>query len=184
MKIATPLKKPRSLRYRRPPGRRSGVTLIELLIVVAIIVTIVPATVEFHSRIQAAAQRGAGKHEARIVAAEMLRFWREDVAMSAEVRILSEGKVMEIVRPGETGADLEIRYELDESGVIMRRLRSEGSPEVARPLARGAAGLRFESVGRGYRVDWVQEYRDGIYPLKWPGGGFAAPLSLGKEGGS
>ncbi len=157
-------------------ARRRAFTLIELMIVVAILAILTPSIFAFIAAIESTNDRtGAHINASERAAATIVR-WRADVALASRLEIGDDGHSMTIHRRSDDGQPLIVRYAVLEEERLVRETVSGGDGAPDEQLAELAADLAFETVDGGYRLSWATLYRNGIQTQTWRHAAFATPL--------
>ncbi len=166
-------------RRRRP---RLAFTLIELLIVTSIISMTFAAGFGLRSQFGAVRERLGERLDAREEALSTLTRWRRDVTLAANIELGDAGRSMTIQPHGSDGPAERVRYHWTDAGRLVRVIQTDTPSQAPREqiLAANVSDVRFQQVGRGYRLTWVTRYDDGMQKWSWRYGGFATPLAVGE----
>lgn len=156
---------------------RRAFTLIELLIVVAILLVLTPAIFAFIAAIESTNDRTGAHISASERAAATIVRWRADIALSSRVEIGDGGRSMTIHRRSDDGQPLVVRYAVVEEERLVREIISGGDDAPDERLAESADDIAFEAIDGGYRVSWATLYRNGIQTQSWRHAAFATPLT-------
>lgn len=164
--------------------KRRAFTLIELLIVTAIVPVIAVALVSLVSKIGQSREYFRDHLDQREAEAQVLRMWREDVALATEIKPSADPSSFALVRLDAAGAPLSVRY-LRENDSIYRVAESLAQkPNAPRQkLAEEVTSLRFSASASPCSIEWTTEYRDGASVRPRTHSGLATPLKtpLAKE---
>ena len=162
---------------------RLAFTLIELMITTAIISMMFASGFALHSQFGAVRQRLSQRIDAGEAALRALTRWRRDVALAGNIELADAGRSMTIRFPDPDGPAERVRYHWTDAGHLVRMVQSDAPGRAPREqvLARNVSDVRFQQVGRGYRLAWVTRYDDGMQKWSWHHGGLATPLAAGEE---
>ena len=156
-------------------ARSKGFTLVELLIVVAIVLVLGGSALEVQSRLRESRERMIDRMNAADSASRTVRQWRTDVAAATRVDLVDESRTMRIWIADEDGSEMVVRYFLSVDAALVRLIEGpDARPEVLCPSSRA---LRFESIGRGFAMRWNVDWEDGIRRWSVEKGGYATPLT-------